>query len=604
MEKDQIRIILKKIFKGKTSRFVEFLKPVPLIGGLSVAGSALRYFEFKGGKERSVSLRLPPGIIVDGKINDRENFIAALKTVHKEAARGSREPLQIVLSLEGSVVYAQTFTVPGVSEYDLDETATLNLQMISPVDVKQSYCSWQKIGRSSRDQSQIELLGAFVAKDVVDAYVSALKEADYQVVAVEFSSLGMVRSIDSTGLFAKDVPYIVAEVLPEGLEFLIVKNSCLYFDYFYSWSSLQGVEKSITLSQLEEAMASEIRKMVNFYMGHWGGKIENILLVAPSMQEKLYRIVQGKFPDLETGVVVPKQISSAHGAALRGLVPRSQDTDLSLMSVSAQQVFERDQVVSFIIGWRNVFTVVLGFLLTLFVFIDIFLHSFSAEVDRTAKLNVQATGAVASAEVTSKVNEFNSMVALVRKAKTSDNVVSPFFDEITTLKGVAIELDRINFPGVGKQAVLEGTGMTEHDVLLFKKALSEIPQFTDINLPLESMMPAESGRYTFLIRFTVTSLSFTPLQAASTSTQIQQLDATLSQISQATGNLITFDKIGYVSNSKPITVTGTAANENVVYLLRDQLMGSKSFTEVFLFSNDIASLADGRVSFKIQFRLK
>lgn len=604
MQKDEIKLVTTNFIKKKTARFIELLKPVPFIAGLSVTDSSLRYFEFKGGKERSVSLRLPPGIIEGGKIKDRENLIAALKTVHKEASKGSHDPLKLVLSLQGNTVFAQTFTVPSISEYNLDEAAMLNLQMISPVDIKQSYYSWQRIGRSSRDASQIELLGAFIPKDTVDQYVSALTEANYQVVAVEFSSLSIVRSINSTGIFAKDVPYVICEVGSEGLEFLIVRNGSLYFDYFFPWSFLQGEGQTITVSQLEDAIAAQIKKLINFYVGHWGGKIENVVLVASSMQEKLYHMIKGKFPELELEVVVPKQVSAAHGAALRGLVPRSQDVDISLMSVSAQQVFERDQVVSFIAGWRNVLTVVFGFLVLLFVFVDLFLRSFAAEAERTAKLNIDSTGTKASTEIVGKVNEFNGMVALVGKAKANDAAISVFFDEMQARGGGLIQFDKIYFPGVGKQAVIEGTAAREHDILTFKQSLDEVPQFEDIQLPLGSMVPTSSGRYSFLIRFKVSSLNFTPLQKASLTTEMQQLDATLDEISKATGNLITFDDIGYVSNSKPITVTGSAATEEVVYLLRDQLMASKSFKDVFLFSDDVKPLPDGRVSFKIQFKLK
>lgn len=608
MEKDEKKSIdIDRIRKSIQKRIFQIVKPMPAIGGLSLSDSSIKYFEFRGGKERSVSLRLPPGIIVSGKIRDRENLIAALKAIHLEVSKGKKNTMQVVLTLPTSDVYAQTFTMPSVSEQGTEEAASLNLQMISPLDIKTAYYGWQTIGEQEGNRKQLEVLGAFVPKDVVDPIVTALQEADYGVVAVEFSSLSLVRSVHALGMFSEDVPYVVLEVSAEGLDLIITKNGGLYFDYFYPWSFIQGSEQGITIEKLGEVIESEVRKMLHFYVGHWGSQIGDIIVVAPSMWRRLHDIVRERFPQLNVDVVVPRKVGSSHGAALRGLTPRSEDTDISLTTVSAKRVFERDQIVRFVVGWRRLLAIVFGFMLALFIFVDIFLGTFSTEGDGPITTGGAEMRSVE--EVKAKVQEFNSMVALVRNAKVNDNTISPLFILLSELGGSSVQYDKIHFPGVGKQMVIEGTVRKEADVIDFKNKIEGVVQFTDIDLPYSSIIAMKDGRFSFTLRATVTSLDFSQ-RAQTTSeggSEGDRLEATITEqletISSATGDLLRFDNIDFVSSSKPITVTGNAASIDIVYLLRDQLIASPSFKDVFLFSNDIKERPDGRVSFSIQFRV-
>ncbi|MFH1188946.1 MAG: hypothetical protein V1652_03840 [bacterium] len=601
-EKDKHKIDFNRIRAKIRTHVMRIVKPMSPVGGLSITDSTIRYFEFRKGKERSISLRLPPGIVASGKVKDRENFIAALKTVHTEVLKGKKDILQVVLTLPVSDVYAQTFTVPNISVRGVDEAAALNIQMISPLDIKTSYYGWQVIGESEGNRKQVEILGAFVPKEIVDPIVTAFHEADYSVVAVEFSSLSLVRSIQAIGMFAKDAPYVVVDVSVEGLDLLITKNGYLYFDYFYPWSLIQGGSQNITIDKLQTVIETELRKMLHFYVGHWGEQINNVIIVTPSLWKRLYNIVKEKFPQIDIEVVVPQKVCGAHGAALRGLVPRSEDMEISLTTVSAKKVFERDQIIRFINGWRNIFGVLLGFMLVLFVVVDLSLGSFAREVNKTV-ITISGAETQASEIVRAEVQEFNKMVALVKRAKSQDNVVSPLFELLSELAGSSVQYDKILFSGVGKEMVIEGTARREADVLDFKKKVQGVDGFVKVDLPYSSIMANREGRFSFMLRLTVSSLNFAIKRTTGGEDQLGAINETLDVISRSTGNLLRFTDVGFVSSDKPIVVTGDAANRDVVSLLRDQLIASSSFKDVFLFSNDITEQEDGRVSFRIQFMI-
>jgi hypothetical protein len=138
-------------------------------------------------------------------------------------------------------------------------------------------------------------------------------------------------------------------------------------------------------------------------------------------------------------------------------------------------------------------------------------------------------------------------------------------------------------------------------VIEYKQKIESISSFTDIDLPYSSIAVNNDGRFSFTLRATVSNLNF-----PKTIVQDEALNAiteTLETISETSGDLISFDNVVYVSSRDPITVTGTALSRDIVTLLRDQLIASSSFKDVFLFSGDIQDTIDGRVSFRIQFKL-
>ena len=96
------------------------------MGGLEISDSAIRFLQIEGEKTKTASLRLPPGIVLDGKINDRQNFLAALKAVRLQlAGLKTGQKVHVIVSLPVSVVYSQSFNIPTISQENIKEAAEL-----------------------------------------------------------------------------------------------------------------------------------------------------------------------------------------------------------------------------------------------------------------------------------------------------------------------------------------------------------------------------------------------------------------------------------------------------------------------------------------------
>jgi len=306
-------------FKKAFAEMTRLISPTPPVGGLEITDLAIRFLEIKKEGSRAASLRLPPGIIEKGRIKEgqKPNFVAALKNIHSQILADNRKLIHVVLSLPDSDVYIQSFSVPKIAESNLGETADLNLKMISPIPIETSYYGWQRIGENEAGGGTIELLGAFMPSNNVDEIITALREAGFGVAAVEFAALSLVRQLNRLSALDNTVPNLVINMMPEGLDFMVIKNSNLYFNYFYSWNLAQSDSRSITLENLKEALESEINKVLNFYTGHWGGQIKDVLLVTPALQEEIKNIIIGKFPNLQIKIFGSGEVTIVGGAALR-----------------------------------------------------------------------------------------------------------------------------------------------------------------------------------------------------------------------------------------------------------------------------------------------
>src|SRR3989344_5290334 len=128
-------------FKNTFNNFSRLIFPASRIGGLEITDSIINFYDLSSGSIPLASLRLPPGIVEDGKIKHGQeaNFTEALKTIHSQITADSKKIINIILTLPSNDVYVQSFNVSKAAESNLVEAAELNLRMISPLPLEGAY---------------------------------------------------------------------------------------------------------------------------------------------------------------------------------------------------------------------------------------------------------------------------------------------------------------------------------------------------------------------------------------------------------------------------------------------------------------------------------
>lgn len=497
------------------SKFLRFLRVRPLVGGLEVSDTALRFAEWSGGKWTTASLRLPPGLVENGKIKDREQFLAALGELHSQivGARKARKKIGAVVSLGSVDIYSQTFSLPVIEGENLEKAVQLNIQMASPIAATETYSGWQMVGED-KAAVRLEVLSAFINRELVDEMISALRAANFVPHSLELRGLSLTRVIRQLGEgFDPARPYVVLSMDESGLELLVIRRAQLYFQYFTPWADIYGGERQVSQEAFETALVRSLHQVMNFYRSHWSEPLGDIYLIAPGLKEEVTRVIGENFSlnvlELQLkGIPATPDWFVALGAALRGMIPPNRDRDMSLLGISAREEFRREQILNFLEFWRVLMPASLGLLLAAFILAETFLIRLNKGLDTRAAEIVQSDRSAEIRDLQNRAEEFNRSVAFVQNALGQSRArFEPAGKVNDLMRKREIVLLRFWDQGSSLPITVNGRAKAEANIRDFTAELGKSGEFQNINLPLSEIRPAADG-----VQFSMT-FNFVPSTA-------------------------------------------------------------------------------------------
>jgi len=490
--------------------FLRKLSSINAVGGLSVSDSAIRYFKKdENNKVTTASLRLPPGIVEDGKVKNRDLAVNAFNQIRSMIGASGGSPVEIIMSVESGVAYSQFFTLPQLDAAGIKEAAELNIQMISPINIAHAYYGYQMIGEASGGIG-FEFLGGFVPSTVIDDWLSVLKEANFITVAVEFQALSIVRAaMEDGGLDAKSIN-IVLDVSSEGLDIMIVKNGNLYFDYFYSWRAIQENEKSITLERFQKVVSTEVGKVMNFSLSRFGGEVKNIYVnAAGTVGDKLVDAISIQSPGARVSKLVMKSGVSplwgvAFGAFLRGSKVRSEDILISLSPLTVVAEYSHRQVINMVSLWGRILAGVMVFLIFVMGASDLLLRRAELDVEKQSIRGLSGAESTEFSKLSREAAEFNQLISLIGEARRGESRLYPFLERISNLSA-DVRLTRLSIQSPISPISINGTASSADAVSRFHRQLAATKGVSDIQFPLSSLVSTPDGRTSFIMSFKIAS---------------------------------------------------------------------------------------------------
>ncbi|PIR86696.1 MAG: hypothetical protein COU11_04265 [Candidatus Harrisonbacteria bacterium CG10_big_fil_rev_8_21_14_0_10_49_15] len=476
------------------------------IGGLEISDTTLKFLLIKNTTVTQASLRLPPGIIKGGLITNEKLAVAALKNLHAQITP-LQKPLPVVVTLPSQLVYAQAFSVPLVDAEHLEESINLNLQMLSPNELENSYYDYEQI-KENKNLGNLDLLGAFIKSDIVDSYTSTLRAANFTAIAVEFPGLSLARLIaERWGGLAEDQQYLVISLNSQGVLLLILKNGNLYFNHFTAWgeivASAAGSAQNITFEAIKGFLTEEIRRVLNFYIGRFGRSIEEAILVSPLFNYEIVKLSQEAFSLKIRNLSITELPNlkpnwfPALGSALRGLISRARDTAISLTKTKAQAEFYQERLLHFVSLWSNIAIGTFIFILIVYTFID---TSFAGEKERLARktqVEFSTEDIAARSALQENLAELGKLLDMTSNIANSEKIWSNLFARLSELAGDQITIERFIASQSNNQATLAARTGSETSAIAFKNRLAEEPLFTGVSLPLSNIKTELDGTIAF-----------------------------------------------------------------------------------------------------------
>lgn len=492
-------------------RFLDYLQGKPAMGGLEVADLAIRFSFFNGKVWKLESIKVPGGILKGGQVIDRGQFLEILKRLKTQIplSEKNKKKISVVVSLSFSGVYSQVFSLPLITEKNLEEAATLNLQMTSPLKAEESYIGWQEIGRDENTM-KVDILGAFIGRKQVDDISSVLKEAGFLPIAAEPKALSLARLIKQQAVgFDNNKPCIVLVLDGESLNFLVIRKGELYFEYNNSWVELRGDKKGISFSDFKSLITLKLRQVLNFYSQHWSEKVSEVIVVSLGLKQEIKNIIRENFalPATEVQLRFDKPLEvewfASLGSAIRAEMPRRSDRDLSLLGVSMKEEFRRQQVVSFIFFWRIFLGISFGMIMLIFIGSYFFL----VKMEGNLKSSLGKSGSSEAVQLglfKKDADRFNALVALISSVRRPPESKAAVLTKINSiLESSGLTLTQFNFTGFNKSLNLTGRGNSQADILGFEEKLSKDGQFENIKISPTDVKQDDQG-FSFSISFSMT----------------------------------------------------------------------------------------------------
>jgi hypothetical protein len=499
------------MIKEYLNKLLKILKIKSVVGGLEISDSFLRYVSFNNNQWIFISVRLSQGVIFGGRIQDYNAFVLALLELRKKIFNNkkSNKILNVIVSLASVDVYSQIFTLPIIEGENLEKAIKLNIQMISPEEESKNYSSWQIIDKN-QNLMRLEVLSAFIDKEIINNLKKALAEAKFSPRVIESYSFSLVRFLkQKVKNFSIDKNYLVLNIDDSGIKSLIVRSGNLYFHYFSSWHEIMKDERQILWDNFEVALIRHIHQVVNFYNSRWPDEINGLFLIASSFKNEIKNIIlqNFNFPVLDLDLNLPEGISSewfvAIGSYLRGEIPPKEDKELSLLGFGAIEEFIRRQTLTFFEFWRVFLSGALGVIILSLFIGNIFLKNIltSLQVEVT---NISSGKQGQEAKVfQEKIEKFNHLVNLINKIEKTyfaKNIVLKKINE--KILNSNISLKNLSFNDEKTPIKILATTQDENNIAKFKKDLESDPFFQSIDLPFSEIKPHSEGRV-FSISFLI-----------------------------------------------------------------------------------------------------
>jgi type IV pilus assembly protein PilM len=129
---------------------------------------------------------LPPDAIVDGAIMDHVSVIEGIKTALRELKVKEKE---VATSLSGHSVIIKKVVLPTTTPEELEESIQWEVEQYIPFDIKDVKIDFQVIGPLKEDPSKMDVLLVAVKTDLVNDYVSVIKDAGLTPSIVDIDSI-------------------------------------------------------------------------------------------------------------------------------------------------------------------------------------------------------------------------------------------------------------------------------------------------------------------------------------------------------------------------------------------------------------------------------
>lgn len=169
---------------------------------------------------------LPQELIVDGSIIDSLRLVDSIKEMMKKTGIKTRDA---VISISGhSSVIIKRIALPEMTEEDLSESIKFEAEQYVPFDIEDVNLDFQIIG-PKEEPGQMDVILVAVKKDIINEYISVVKEAGLNPVVVDIDSFALENMYGCNYEIEADRNVALLNIGASTINLSILKNGISVF---------------------------------------------------------------------------------------------------------------------------------------------------------------------------------------------------------------------------------------------------------------------------------------------------------------------------------------------------------------------------------------
>jgi type IV pilus assembly protein PilM len=165
--------------------------------GLDIGSSAVRAAEVMIDGDRKVLRRfaqvgLPAGAVIEGEVRDREAVAAAIKRLWQHGRFSSKK---VIVGLGSQRAMVRQVEMPPLPDSELRSALRLKIGEFLPIPVEQAVVDFAPLPGTGGETAERRLLLVAAQRDVISDELGAVDAAGLSAVAVDSSSLALLRAV-------------------------------------------------------------------------------------------------------------------------------------------------------------------------------------------------------------------------------------------------------------------------------------------------------------------------------------------------------------------------------------------------------------------------
>jgi type IV pilus assembly protein PilM len=294
--------------------------------GLDISDNSLRFVKIKKRRHCYVSAfgekKFPKGILKAGEIIKEEEFVKVIKDFISKNKKIKTK--NVIASLPEEKSYIQMIKMPKMSSEELKTAIIFEAENYIPMAIENVYLDAEII-KDYKDKDYMDVLIAALPKTTVDPYVSSLKKAGLNPIALEIESLAVSRIL-LRGEKRPIVPTILVDFGENKTSFIIYANNAVLFTSSFVISSAKITDDIVRILEISSSKANKM-KIKDGISNNQEEKVKSIIL--KEIEKLVYQIQRHsdyytnhgfKGEDKKTKGKIERVIITGGGSKLKGLI--------------------------------------------------------------------------------------------------------------------------------------------------------------------------------------------------------------------------------------------------------------------------------------------